>query len=129
MGLFDIFVGIVVIIPTLSLCFIGGYEYAKYDKDLVDMPVAMKIAKNLHEESKYNIHTWDCSNKSEELSIRLHQQGYSDTEYIGIKLNGTCHAIVSYTQYIEATSGRFINPNIDDRYSFNRTGCRNVTND
>lgn len=89
-------------------------------------PVPILIAENLHKESQYNIDTWDCSNMSDELVVRLRQQGY-DAEYVGVKYNGTCHGIIKYTQYIESTRGTFINPHIDEPYSFDRTGCRNVT--
>lgn len=63
---------------------------------------------------------------TEELVRRLRQQGY-DAEYIGVKKYNTCHGIVSYIQYIESVNGKFINPNIDKYYTFNRSGCRNVT--
>ena len=76
---------------------------------------------------------------SDELVVRLRQQGY-DAEYVGVKYNGTCHAIVCYEQCInymfdifcyeqciESTRGTFINPHVNEPYSFDRTGCRNVT--
>ena len=116
-------IGNLLIISAFAACFVGGYQYALHDNGLVEMPIPMKIAHNLNSESGYNVDTWDCSNMSEELVIRLVQQGYG-ARYAPVKLYDTCHAIVQYTQYIEATTGRFVNPNIDTDYSFNRTGCR-----
>ena len=117
------FLGTMIILSTLTISFIGGYLYAMEDNSLTYMPIAMKIAHNLNAESGYNIDSWDCSNMTEELIIRLQQQGY-EAEYTKVKLYDGCHAMVQYTQYIEATTGQFVNPHIDLNYSFNRTGCR-----
>ena len=90
-------------------------------------PVPIIIAENLHKESEYNIHNWDCSNKTEENIVRMHQQGYSDARYVGVKYNDGCHAIMCYTAFSETTQPDFINININNNYSSDRTGCRNIT--
>ena len=126
-----------IVLSLSTLVFMGGYNYAIYDNDLIEMPTAMKIAKNLHAESGYNLHTYDCSNKTEELVRRLEQQGYDKVRYLGVKHNGTCHVIACYEQCIdyifgmfcyeqciESTQGIFINPYIDTNYSVNWSGCR-----
>ena len=105
-------------------------DYTKKEFDRSDYmlkPVPIMISENLHKESKYNIHTWDCSNKTDENIRRMHQQGYLDARYVGVKYNDVCHAITCYTQCIENNKGTFINPNINNNYSFDRVGCRNIT--
>ena len=82
----------------------------KYESDR-NKPVPLQIAENIHEESDYLKHEWDCSDKTNEWVRRMRQQGYEANYTNGMYLNdgsATGHAWGCYEQCVELTNPRFI---------------------
>lgn len=111
------FINFFLVTLILSICFTCGYIFALQDNNLMEIPTALQIAKNLNAETGYNIHKWDCSNMTEELIIRLEQQSYKNVIYQRVIYNNTFHTITCYQQCIESTEGIFINPYTNINYT------------